>query len=238
MKRKAQTSQSEQLESTEDTNDARKKAKPLNTSSCNKSSETEPAFIELEMPQAQVYYYSSIFSLQDCESYYSDLASLSQWSRPVFKVHGHTSPAHRLTCSFGSTPDKVYNYSGTSAKVDSIDYPPSIKIIQEKIESILNAKFNFVLLNWYQSGNDYIGEHSDSEKGLVPQGIIASVSFGIPRTIIFRNKSDKKLLRKIILENGSMVIMKGTTQRFWKHAIPKEKKIKDGRISLTFRQLQ
>ncbi|RIB28519.1 hypothetical protein C2G38_1903738, partial [Gigaspora rosea] len=191
----------------------------------------------LDMPQAQVYYYSPIFSLQDCGSYYSDLASLSHWSRPILKVHGHTSPAHRLTCSFGSTPEMAYHYSGTSAKVDSNDYPPSIKIIKEKIESILNAKFNFVLLNWYQNGNEYIGEHSDSEKGLVPQGIIASVSFGAPRTFIFKNKSDKKLTHKLILENGSMLIMKGTTQQFWKHTIPKEKKIKDGRISLTFRQL-
>ncbi|CAG8772381.1 24054_t:CDS:1, partial [Gigaspora margarita] len=137
-----------------------------------------------------------------------------------------------------STPDMAYHYSGTSAKVDSNDYPPSIKIIKEKIESILNAKFNFVLLNWYQNGNEYIGEHLDSEKGLVPQGIIASVSFGTQRTFIFKNKSDKKLKHKLILENGSMLIMKGTTQQFWKHTIPKEKKIKDGRISLTFRQLQ
>ncbi|CAG8815840.1 23471_t:CDS:1, partial [Cetraspora pellucida] len=196
MKRKAQISQSEEPESVQDTDIVRKKAKPLNAP-CSESPKTEPSFIELEMPQAQVYYYSPIFSLQDCTSYYSALASLSYWSRPIFKVHGHTSPAHRLTCSFGSTADKVYNYSGTSAKVDSIDYPHSIKIIKEKIETILNAKFNFVLLNWYQSGNDYIGEHSDSEKGLVPQGIIASVSFGSPRTIIFKNKSDKKLTRKI-----------------------------------------
>ncbi|CAG8659268.1 10096_t:CDS:1, partial [Racocetra fulgida] len=171
MKRNAQTSQLEEHESVQDTDIVRKKAKPFNTSntSCSESSEAEPVFIELDMPQAQVYYYSPIFSLQDCTSYYSDLASLSHWSRPIFKVHGHTSPAHRLTCSFGSTPDKVYHYSGTSAKVDSIEYPTSIKIIQEKIETILNAKFNFVLLNWYQNGDEYIGEHSDSEKGLVPQ---------------------------------------------------------------------
>ncbi|CAG8853078.1 43988_t:CDS:1, partial [Gigaspora margarita] len=99
MKRKAQTTQSEQLESIGDTISVRKKPKALNTLS-SKSAEIETAFIELNMPQAQVYYYSPIFSLQDCESYYSDLASLSHWSRPILKVHGNTSPAHRLTCSF------------------------------------------------------------------------------------------------------------------------------------------
>ncbi|CAG8559188.1 3109_t:CDS:1 [Cetraspora pellucida] len=190
------------------------------------------------MSKAQVYYYPSVFSFQDCVKYYSDLVTLPYWSRPIFKIFGRLAKAARLTCSFGSTPDKVYRYSGTAAKVDSIDYPHSITVIKDKIESILDTKFNFVLLNWYQNGNDSIGSHADDEKGLVPQGVIACVSFGAPRTFIFQNKSDKKLVHKIVLENGSLTVMKGTTQQFWKHSIPKEKSIKDGRISLTFRQLQ
>ncbi|CAG8608251.1 10911_t:CDS:1 [Scutellospora calospora] len=233
MKRYAQTRLFEKSDAKQDVINTRKKAKTLDISTNN-----EQNFIQLEMSQAQVYYYPSIFSLQDCLKYYSGLASLPYWSRPVFKIFGRQANAARLTCSFGSTPDKVYRYSGTAAKVDSIEYPPSIKIIQDKIESILDTKFNFVLLNWYQNGNDYIGAHSDDEGGLVPQGVIACVSFGAPRTFKFQNKSDKKLVNKIVLENGSLIVMKGTTQQFWKHLIPKEKIIKDGRISLTFRQLK
>ncbi|CAG8510014.1 46138_t:CDS:1 [Gigaspora margarita] len=233
MKRHAQVLQLEKSDSTQDTTITRKKAKIPNISHNH-----EQNFIQLEMFQAQVYYYHSIFSLQDCLKYYSDLASLPYWSRPVFKIFGRPATAARLTCSFGSTPDKTYRYSGTVAKVDSIDYPPFITIIKDIIESILNAKFNFVLLNWYQNGNDSIGAHADDEGSLVPQGVIACVSFGAPRTFMFQNKCDKKLVHKIILENGSLIVMKGTTQQFWKHSIPKEKKIKDGRISLTFRQLK
>ncbi|CAG8727161.1 1151_t:CDS:2 [Racocetra fulgida] len=126
----------------------------------------EQNFIQLEMSKAQVYYYPSVFSLQDCSKYYSDLISLPYWTRPVFKIFGRPARAARLTCSFGSTPDKVYRYSGTAARVDSIDYPPSITVIKDKIESILDTEFNFVLLNWYQSGNDSIGIHADDEKVL------------------------------------------------------------------------
>jgi len=94
------------------------------------------------------------------------------------------------------------------------------------------------LLNWYKDGQDSIGEHSDNEKGLVKRGVIACVSLGAERTFIFRNKKDKKITHKISLANGSLIVMKGTTQQYWKHLIPKEKSIKEGRISLTFRQLE
>ncbi|RIA90402.1 hypothetical protein C1645_693551 [Glomus cerebriforme] len=190
------------------------------------------------MPQAEVLCYYSIFSPEICSKYYQELSSLSYWTRPTFKIFGRPSKAARQTCSFGSDPNKVYKYSGTTAGVDSIEYPPSVKEIKEKIEEILNIQFNFVLLNWYKDGKDYIGEHSDNEKGLVKLGVIACVSLGAKRTFIFRNKKNKKITHKINLENGSLIVMRGTTQQYWKHSIPKENSIREGRISLTFRQLE
>lgn len=194
-------------------------------------------FHKLEMPQADVQCYPSVLSPEECSKSYTELINLPYWTRPTFKVYGRSAIAPRLTCSFGSNPNKVYRYSGTSAGVDALEYPPSVKSIKEKIEMILNTDFNFVLLNWYKNGCDYIGEHSDDESALVPNGIIACVSLGATRKFVFRNKLDKKNIYKLNLQNGSMLIMQGTTQKYWKHSIPKEKKIADGRISLTFRQL-
>jgi alkylated DNA repair dioxygenase AlkB len=214
--------------------------KDLNTNETKKKvkANSPSTFVQLDIPQAEVIYYCSIFSPEVCSKYYQELISLSYWTRPTFKVFGRPVKAARQTCSFGSDPNKVYKYSGTIAGVDSIEYPPSIKEIKEKIEDILNTQFNFVLLNWYKDGQDSIGEHSDDEKGLVKLGTIACVSLGAERTFVFRNKKNKKIIHKISLENGSLIIMKGTTQQYWKHSIPKEKLIKEGRISLTFRQLE
>jgi len=222
----------EQSEREKDLNmkETRKKAKMI--------SPTLPTFIQLDIPQAEVLYSPSIFSPEICSKYYQELSSLPYWTRPTFKIFGRPAKAARQTCSFGSNPNKVYKYSGTTAGVDSIEYPPSIKEIKEKIEDILNIQFNFVLLNWYKDGQDSIGDHSDDEKGLVKFSVIACVSLGAKRTFIFRNKKDKKVTHKISLENSSLVVMKGTTQQYWKHSIPKEKSIKEGRISLTFRQLE
>ena len=153
-------------------------------------------------------------------------------------VFGREVSASRQTCSFGSNPNKVYRYSGTTARVDLAEFPDSVKTIQQKIENILNEKFNFVLLNWYKNGVDYIGEHSDNETGLIKNGVIACVSLGAERKFVFKNKKDKKLVKKMELENGSLIVMGGKTQQYWKHSIPKQKKIKEGRISLTFRQLE
>ncbi|RHZ46578.1 hypothetical protein Glove_613g10 [Diversispora epigaea] len=206
-----------------------------------KEKATEPSteiykFHRLEMPQADVLYYPSILSSEECSKIYTELINLPYWIRPTFKIHGRNSLAHRLTSAFGSNPNKVYRYSGTSVGADALEYPPSVKLIQEKIEIILNTNFNFVLLNWYKNGRDYIGEHSDNEKGLKPNGIIVSVSLGASRKFVFRSKLDKNVY-KLILQNGSLLVMKGTTQKYWKHSIPEERKITEGRISLTFRQL-
>ncbi|CAI2183763.1 15414_t:CDS:2 [Funneliformis geosporum] len=157
----------------DDTNEAKKKAKIIS-----------PNFIQLDIPQAEVLYYSSIFSPEICFKYYQELSSLPYWTRPTFKIFGRPAKAARQTCSFGSYPNKVYKYSGTTAGVDSIEYPPSIKEIKEKIEDILNTQFNFVLLNWYKDGQDSIGDHCDNEKGLVKFGVIACVSLGAKRTFM------------------------------------------------------
>ncbi|KAG9302385.1 hypothetical protein G9A89_011435 [Geosiphon pyriformis] len=195
-------------------------------------------FVDLELPNAQVLYYTDIgLSSKESNSYYRELSLLPYWRRPTFIMFGRPAYAARKTCSFGSDSGKVYRYSGTTASVDAVEYPPTVKIIKEKIEKILRVEFNFVLLNWYKNGEDSIGEHSDDEKGLVPDGVIACVSLGSQRALVFKNKNDRKLTKKWVLEDGSLLVMKGKTQLYWKHSIPKQKRVIEGRISLTFRQL-
>ena len=97
-----------------------------------------------------------------------------------------------------------------------------------------NVNFNSVLLNYYRDGKDSVSWHQDNEPELGPKPIIASITFGATRTFKFRHINDKETI-DLPLTNGSLVIMKGDTQKYWEHSIPKTTKEIGPRINLTFR---
>ena len=113
-----------------------------------------------------------------------------------------------------------------------------LKKIKTRIEEVSEVKFNTVLLNLYRDGSDSNGWHSDDEPELGRNPVIASLSFGAERVFQLRNKSDKSLRKNILLEDGSLLLMKGATQHNWQHQIPKSKKITRPRINLTFRSIE
>jgi alkylated DNA repair dioxygenase AlkB len=101
----------------------------------------------------------------------------------------------------------------------------------------IKADFNSCLLNYYPSGTDGMGYHSDDEKELGRQPVIASLSLGATRKFVFKHKKTQDKV-ELYLESGQLVVMHGDTQRFWKHTITKTKTVSKGRISLTFRRMQ
>jgi alkylated DNA repair dioxygenase AlkB len=103
-------------------------------------------------------------------------------------------------------------------------------------EEITGATFNSCLLNLYHNGNEGMAWHSDDEKSLGKNTAIASFSFGAERKFSLKHKKSKEAV-SIILENGSLLLMKGTTQDNWLHCLPKAKKINAPRINLTFRTI-
>ena len=117
-------------------------------------------------------------------------------------------------------------------------WSPLLQKIKSHVESVSNTNFTTVLLNQYRDGKDSNGWHADDEKELGTNPIIASVSFGTERTFQLKHNSDKTLKKNIVLEHGSLLIMRGTTQHFWKHQIPKTSKAVGSRINLTFRVIK
>ena len=98
-------------------------------------------------------------------------------------------------------------------------------------------KFNCVLVNLYRNGQDSNGWHADNEPELGINPVIASLSLGATRRFNLRhNLSNKKI--SIDLTNGSLLLMKGEMQHFWKHQLAKSTKVVNGRINLTFRRIQ
>jgi len=140
----------------------------------------------------------------------------------------------RLQAWYADT-DKDYSYSGI--KLKNNDWDEKLLEIKSKIENQTQLSFNSVLANLYRDGADSNGWHSDDEKELGRNPVIASLSLGEPRFFHLRRKADRKNKQKILLENGSLLVMKGAMQHFWQHQIAKTKKQKKARINLTFRYI-
>lgn len=164
------------------------------------------------------------------------------WTHDQIKIFGKQLFVPRFSAWYGDE-DAVYSYSGLKLKPNP--WNEKLLFIKSKIETLIdfeeekNIKFNSVLMNWYRDGQDSMGWHSDNEKELGQNPVIASLNFGATRRFLLRQmdkKNDDKIQKlEFSLTNGSLLIMAGQIQHFWQHAIPKESKIKENRINLTFR---
>jgi len=172
-----------------------------------------------------------IFSKDEIESLFYHLIEEIAWVNDEVLIFGKKVITKRKTAWYGEKPF-AYTYSHTT-KI-ALPWTETLKLIKNKVEEISNEKYNSCLLNLYHDGNEGMGWHSDDEKMIVPKSAIASVSFGASRKFIFKHKKDKTQV-STVLENGSLLVMKGQTQIDWLHSLPKSLKIKTPRINLTFR---
>ena len=146
-------------------------------------------------------------------------------------MYGKKTNFPRLTAWYGDD-DKSYSFSGIT--LQPLPWTNEIIDIKSKIEPIAKRKFNSVLLNLYRNGNDSISWHTDAEKELGINPIIASVNLGATRMFQLRHIQTKRKI-EIELTHGSFLLMQGELQHFWQHQVPKTTKIVGERINLTFR---
>jgi alkylated DNA repair dioxygenase AlkB len=118
-----------------------------------------------------------------------------------------------------------------------LTWSPPLIDVKAKLEDSCVTRFNSVLLNYYRDQQDSMGWHSDDEAELGSAPIIASLTLGASREFAFKHKTRKELRYKIKLSHGSLLVMQGTTQAHWLHAIAKEKEPIGARINLTFRRI-
>ena len=156
------------------------------------------------------------------------------WQQPLIHVAGKKLRIPRLQAWHGDTKAR-YHYSGLS--LDPVAWTELLLLIKTRVEQVSNTVFNSLLLNRYRDGRDSVGWHSDDEKELGKNPVIASVSFGVERFFQLKNKKDTSLTYKLTLHHGSLLLMKGKTQHFWHHQIPKTKAPINERINLTFRNI-
>ena len=188
--------------------------------------------IIFDLPDAEIAYYPDFFSVEKANEFFRKLIEEIPWQNDTITVFGKTHPQPRLTALFGND-GKTYSYS--NIVMHPHKWNPLLMYIKNEIEEICEENFTTVLLNLYRDGKDSNGWHADNEKELGRNPVIASVSFGAKRSFHLQHNSIKEAKLKITLEHGSLLVMKGTTQHFWKHQIPKTARPIKERVNLTFR---
>jgi alkylated DNA repair dioxygenase AlkB len=151
------------------------------------------------------------------------------WRADTIVVYGKRHLQPRLSAWYG---EASYTYSGLT--LPSLPMTPLLEQLRRSVEALTGHRYNSVLLNYYRNGQDSMGMHSDDEPELGPNPVIASLSFGATRRFVFRHKS-KSLRHAFDLSDGSILLMRGSTQQHWLHGINKTTKPTGPRINLTFR---
>ena len=179
------------------------------------------------------YLVAAFLTLAESEAYFSKFLDLVEWRQHIIRIRGRKIASPRLSAWHGDS-DAHYRYSGLS--LEPRPWFPIILELKTRVEAACEAPFNSVLLNLYRDGFDSMGWHSDDEPELGERPVIASLSLGATRRFRLRHQTRRNLEPvSIDLENGSLLIMQGDTQRFWKHQVPKTKRTVKPRINLTFR---
>lgn len=195
------------------------------------NSSTKRVFQTKELKGGTIHYMSNFMPLEKRMHYYNELKRYVQWNQDSIVISGNTIKLPRKTAWYGT---KSYTYSGI--KNEPLPMIKPISDILRVLNHFYPYDFNSVLLNHYLDGSHSIGWHSDDEKELGDNPIIASVSIGAVRNFKLKSKDDKQHY-DIPLKSGSLLIMGEGIQRNYLHSVPKERSIKDGRINLTFRKI-
>ena len=182
----------------------------------------------------EIEYIRDCFNNNESDALFDSLKKNIEWKQDFIKMFGKSHPIPRLTAWYGDEK-KTYTYSGIT--MTSLPWTKELIAVKSKIEVYSKIKFNSVLLNYYRNGSDSVAWHSDNEKELGTNPIIGSVSFGTERIFKFRQIDDSKKTKNVILEHGSLLLMKGDTQQYWEHEIAKTKKKINVRVNLTFRSI-
>lgn len=178
-------------------------------------------------------YQENWISGRDANDYFDRLLNTIAWENDVLNIYGKRIVTKREVAWYG---DKPFGYSYSKTERTALPWTTELKELLRMVSEETGSGFNSCLLNLYHNGNEGMGWHSDDEKELLRDGIIASVSLGAERPFFFRHKQTKEKI-EVTLKNGSLLVMGGAIQRHWQHSLPKRKNIENPRINLTFRTI-
>ena len=189
----------------------------------------------LPIPDAEVFFLRSMPLGASTDEILARLVIETAWRSETVRMWEKTYAQPRLMAWYGDEGTS-YVYSGT--RYDPLPWTPLLGDLRRRVEAVAGERFNSVLLNWYRDHRDSVAMHSDDERELGRTPVIASLSLGETRTFVLRHKTDRSHKPwRLPLTSGSLLVMKGPTQRCWQHGVPKQTNPCGARVNLTFRQI-
>ena len=179
----------------------------------------------------EVYYLGKILTSSEAEKYFKTLLETIAWKNDEARIFGKHFITKRKAAWYG---DKPFAYTYSNATKQALTWTPELLELKKLVEHKTGATFNSCLLNLYHTGEESMAWHSDDEKALGRQPVIASISLGAERKFAFKHKKTKEVI-SLLLAPGSLLLMQGETQANWWHRLPPTKKVSEARINLTFR---
>jgi alkylated DNA repair dioxygenase AlkB len=195
----------------------------------------EPTFERVPLEGADVQLYLNFLPADRAKHLLDNLIEAIPWRAEEVVVWGKRHAQPRLIAWYGD-PGKNYTYSGIA--MNPLPWTPLLEGVRGDVERACNERFNSVLLNYYRDERDSMGLHSDDEPELGPRPTIASLTVGEERLFTFKPKAEHLESVSVPLPSGSLLLMKGDTQRNWKHGIGKSSRRMGPRVNLTFRQIR
>jgi alkylated DNA repair dioxygenase AlkB len=178
-------------------------------------------------------YFGKIMSAQNANNFLEILLNTIEWKNDEAIIFGNRIVTKRKAAWYANT-NFAYTYSNTTKY--ALPFTSDLIVLKKLVEDTTQITYNSCLLNLYHNGSEGMAYHSDDEASLVKHQGIASVSFGAERKFLFKHKQTKETIA-IVLEAGSLLLMKDVTQSHWLHRLPPTKKIMKPRVNLTFRTM-
>jgi alkylated DNA repair dioxygenase AlkB len=188
----------------------------------------------IDLPDASLDFEPRWLGAAHADALFEILHETVSWETHRIRLFGRELDSPRRSCWIGD-PGVEYTYSRT--RFEPRPWPDALRPVRARLAQELDLGFNSVLANLYRDGRDSMGWHSDDEPELGPAPVIASLSLGATRRFVLRHRRDATLRHAIDLPHGSLLVMRGTTQRDWRHALPRTAKPVGARINLTFRRI-
>ena len=184
-------------------------------------------------PNLSIKNFEHSFSKDQADRWLESSLNELNWHEGEIKLFGKNIKIPRLQCWYA---DEGCNYKYSGKMLERNNWHPTLLEIKSNVESITSQKYNSVLANYYRNGSDSMGWHCDDESMLDRDSAIASISLGQERPLHFKHKN-KDISFAVKQTHGSLIVMEGETQKYWKHCIKKSKKIMKPRLNLTFRTI-
>lgn len=181
----------------------------------------------------EVFYYGKVFNKPQADNYFTVLMKTIAWKNDEAMIYGKKIITKRKVAWYG---EKAFEYTYSKVTKLALPWTSELLALKKLAEQVSEESYNSCLLNLYHTGEEGMAWHSDGETDLKKDGAIASLSFGAERKFAFKHKGSADKV-ELLLEHGSLLVMKGSTQTHWLHRLPPTTKINKPRINLTFRTI-